>query len=60
MAAGLAESKRILTISGVNLEGFYEVDVEEKWHHPGKDQFEAKNLEWYIKWLDQLGDQRTH
>jgi hypothetical protein len=59
MTAGLAESKRILTISGVNLQGFYEVDVEGKWQHSGKEEFEAKNLEWYIKWLNQLSDQRA-
>ena len=60
MAAGLAESKRILKISGPNPEGFYEVEVEEKWRHAGKEEFEARNLEWYINWLDQLADQRAH
>jgi hypothetical protein len=60
MAARLAESKRILTISGVNLQAFYEVGLEEKWQHAGKEELGAKNLEWYIKWLNQLGDQSAH
>jgi hypothetical protein len=34
--------------------------LEEKWNAPGVVEAETRNLEWYIKWLDNLGDQRAH
>jgi hypothetical protein len=36
------------------------LNLEEKWNAPGVIEAETRNLEWYIKWLDHLGDQRAH
>jgi hypothetical protein len=36
------------------------LNLEEKWNAPGAVEAETRNLEWYIKWLDHLGDQRAH
>lgn len=36
------------------------MNLEEKWNSPGVVEADTRNLEWYIKWLDRLGDQRAH
>ena len=44
MATGMAETKRITKILHYHEEKVYSMELENKWQHGGKDEFEARNL----------------